>query len=65
MVLGDMDIHHCEMAFYGISESLQHSNIKLPEETTQLFYYLQVGLRHALPSRVKRVQMQFLRGETL
>jgi hypothetical protein len=35
------------MALYGISESLQHSKIELPEETTQLCSSLHVGLRHA------------------
>jgi hypothetical protein len=38
----------CEMALYGISESLQHGNIELPEETTQLCTSLHVGLRHAI-----------------
>jgi hypothetical protein len=46
-------LSYCEMALYGISESLRHSNIELPEETTQL------------PSRAKRVQTQFLRGKTM
>jgi hypothetical protein len=36
------------MALYGISESLQHSNIELPEETIQLCSSLHVGLRHAI-----------------
>jgi hypothetical protein len=36
------------MALYGISESLQHSNIEFPEETTQLCSSLHVGLRHAI-----------------
>jgi hypothetical protein len=41
-------LSYCEMALYGISESLQHSNIELPEETTQLYTTsLHVGLRHA------------------
>jgi hypothetical protein len=38
---------YCEMALYGISENLQHNNIELPEETTQLCSSLHVGLRHA------------------
>jgi hypothetical protein len=41
-------LSYCEMALYNISESLQHSNIELPEETTQLCYSLQVGQRHAI-----------------
>jgi hypothetical protein len=41
-------LSYCELAFYGISESLQHSNMKLPEETTQLCSSLHVGLRHAI-----------------
>jgi hypothetical protein len=36
------------MALYEISESLQHSKVKLPEETTQLCSSLHVGLRHAI-----------------
>jgi hypothetical protein len=39
---------YCELALYGISESLQHSNTELPEETTQLCSSLQVGLHHAI-----------------
>jgi hypothetical protein len=41
-------LSYCELALYGISESLQHSNIELPEETTQLCSSLHVGLRHAI-----------------
>jgi hypothetical protein len=44
---------YCELALYGISESLRHSNMELPEETTKLCSSLRVGLRHALLSRVK------------
>jgi hypothetical protein len=39
---------YCELALYCISESLQHSNTELPEETTQLCSSLHVGLRHAI-----------------
>jgi hypothetical protein len=42
-------LSYCDLALYGISESLQHSNTGLPEETTQLCSSLQVGLRHACP----------------
>jgi hypothetical protein len=42
-------LSYCELALYGISESLQHSNMELPEETTQLCSSLHVGLRHACP----------------
>jgi hypothetical protein len=38
----------CELALYGISESLQHSNFELPEETTQLCSSHHVGLIHAI-----------------
>jgi hypothetical protein len=41
-------LSYCELALYGISESLQHSNMELPEETTQLCSSLHVGLRHAI-----------------
>jgi hypothetical protein len=44
-------LNYGELALYGISdmsESLQHSNTELPEETTQLCSSLQVGLRHAI-----------------
>jgi hypothetical protein len=41
-------LSYCEIALYGISESLQHSNIELPEETTQLCSSIHVGLRHAI-----------------
>jgi hypothetical protein len=41
-------LSYCELALYGISESLQHSNTELPEETTQLCSSLQVGLCHAI-----------------
>jgi hypothetical protein len=41
-------LSYCEMALYGISESLQHSNIEFPEETTQLCSSLHVGLCHAI-----------------
>jgi hypothetical protein len=41
-------LSYCELALYGISESLQHSNTELPEETTQLCSSLHVGLRHAM-----------------
>jgi hypothetical protein len=41
-------LSYCEVALYGISKSLQHSNIELPEETTQLCSSLHVGLRHAI-----------------
>jgi hypothetical protein len=41
-------LSYCELALYGISESLQHSNFELPEETTQLCSSLHVGLRHAI-----------------
>jgi hypothetical protein len=43
---------YCEMALYGISESLQHSNIELPEETTQLCSSLHVRLRRAIANAV-------------
>jgi hypothetical protein len=36
------------LALYGITESLQHSNFELPEETTQLCSSLHVELRHAI-----------------
>jgi hypothetical protein len=36
------------MALYIISESLQRSNIELPEETTQLCASLYVGLHRAI-----------------
>jgi hypothetical protein len=41
-------LRYCEFALYGISESLQHSNMELPEETTQLCPSLHVELRHAI-----------------
>jgi hypothetical protein len=41
-------LSYCEMALYRLSESLKHSNIELPEETTQLCTSLHVGLRHAI-----------------
>jgi hypothetical protein len=41
-------LSYCEMALYGISESLQHSKVELPEETTQLCSSLHVGLRRAI-----------------
>jgi hypothetical protein len=41
-------LSYCEMALYGISESLHHSNIEFPEETTQLCSTLHVGLHHAI-----------------
>jgi hypothetical protein len=41
-------LSYCELALYSISESLQHSNFELPDETTQLCSSLQVGLRHAI-----------------
>jgi hypothetical protein len=41
-------LSYCELALYGISENLQHSNMELPEETTQLCSSLHVGLRQAI-----------------
>jgi hypothetical protein len=41
-------LSYCEMALYGILESLQRSNVELPEETTQLCTSVHVGLRHAI-----------------
>jgi hypothetical protein len=41
-------LSYCELALYGISESLQHSNTELPEETTQLCSSLHVGLCHTI-----------------
>jgi hypothetical protein len=41
-------LSYCEMALYGISESLQHSKIELPEEPAQLCCSLHVGLRLAI-----------------
>jgi hypothetical protein len=41
-------LSYCELALCGISESLQHSNTELPEETTQLCSSLHVGLRDAI-----------------
>jgi hypothetical protein len=41
-------LSYCELALNGISESLQHSNTELPEETTQLCSSLQGELHHAI-----------------
>jgi hypothetical protein len=53
-------LSYCEMALYGISESLQHSNIELPEETMQLCSSLHVGLAscHSLPSHVNNAVLK-------
>jgi hypothetical protein len=60
---------YCEMALYGISDSLLHSNIELPEETTQLCSSLHVGLHHAIALSCKAsanaVLKTFVRGEIL
>jgi hypothetical protein len=58
-------LSYCEMALYGISESLQRSNIELPEETTQLCTSLHVGLRHAIALSCNASANTVLRGETL
>jgi hypothetical protein len=45
-----------------MSESLQHSKIELPEETTQLCYSLHLGLRHDIALSFKASANTVLKG---